>query len=464
MSTRQTEHRAPEVTGQRPASAVDFYTDTVLPVLAERLDQAFPEFGWRRDARGWVATNEEHTHASLGVRADRVVAHGPAPRGFLVHGGDAVLWTAYLSGGAATRGDDFVRAVRELARRAGVDTAPIDRQERPDRRAELLGRFVDICHLELMGDRGERARNYLHHRGLVADVVEGSRVGLVPSANHVHQALHRVGFQAAEVAAAGVCADSRWPGRLCGPWSTASGRVGTIWARSIETEVAPDPRYLYLRGASRTNLPPYGLSDILAGSPDLRRDLVLVEGLFDVHQLRAHGIENCVALGGLAASPKTFEQLTRWGVEHLTVCLDRDGPGRMATARAVENAVRAQVSPVVSVVDPERLAPAKDPDDLVRNGGSTAWSGVLGTRECGIAWRATELLTGVTANSDQVARRRALERAGSWLGKLPPRLALEQEDAVRLVAERCGYSAPAAERAFRARFWQPPNVDMGCTL
>src|SRR6266508_4603205 len=61
---------------------VDYYTDVVLPALTERLDTAFPEFGWRRDSRGWVATNEEMTHRVLGVRADRVVAHGPAPRGF----------------------------------------------------------------------------------------------------------------------------------------------------------------------------------------------------------------------------------------------------------------------------------------------------------------------------------------------------------------------------------------------
>src|SRR6478672_5354218 len=71
----------------------DFYTEVVLPALAERLDSAFPEFGWKRDARGWVATNEEMTHRALGVRADRVVAHGDAPPGFLVHGGPMVRWT-----------------------------------------------------------------------------------------------------------------------------------------------------------------------------------------------------------------------------------------------------------------------------------------------------------------------------------------------------------------------------------
>ena len=75
--------------------ARDFYLEVVLPALAEWLDEAFPEFGWRRDARGWVATNEDYTHTRLGVRAERVVAHGAAPRGFLVHGGEPTLWTAF---------------------------------------------------------------------------------------------------------------------------------------------------------------------------------------------------------------------------------------------------------------------------------------------------------------------------------------------------------------------------------
>jgi len=35
----------------------DFYEHEVLPALTERLDQAFPEFGWERDPRGWHATN-----------------------------------------------------------------------------------------------------------------------------------------------------------------------------------------------------------------------------------------------------------------------------------------------------------------------------------------------------------------------------------------------------------------------
>jgi hypothetical protein len=43
--------------------------------------------------------------------------------------------------------------------------------------------------------------------------------------------------------------------------------------------------------------------------------------------------------------------------------------------------------------------------------------------------------------------------AGGWLGTLPPRRSLEQEDAVRVLAERCGYPPVAVERAFDVRYW-----------
>jgi hypothetical protein len=47
--------------------------------LVERLDQAFPAFAWIRDARGGHATNHDFTHATLGVRADRVVCTAMHP-------------------------------------------------------------------------------------------------------------------------------------------------------------------------------------------------------------------------------------------------------------------------------------------------------------------------------------------------------------------------------------------------
>lgn len=441
------------MTLQEQLNVTDFYTDSVLPVLSQRLDQAFPEFGWRRDAMGWIATNEEHTHSRLGVRAERVVAHGPAPRGFLVHGGEPTLWTAYVSGGAVPRGQEFVRAVKELAARAGVDSAPIERAAPRNRRADLLRDFFELCKAEFLSGAGAQARSYLGQRGFSDDAIVGSGLGVVPAAARTREALRGGGYSPEEIAAAGIVADSRWPGRLCGAWRTEHGRIGTLWARTLEGETAAETRYLYLRGASRTNLPPYGLSEVLAGPRDACCDLALVEGFIDFHQLRARGFENVAALGGTSTNPRMFERLSELGVEEVTLCFDRDGPGRLAAARGVEEAARARRSPSILVLDPEHLAPAKDPDAFARAQGIEHFRGLLQERECGIAWRACEGLAGISPEADASNRRSALSRAGAWLGTLPPRLALEQEDAVQAVARRCGYSPEAVERAFRARFW-----------
>src|SRR5690349_12375199 len=124
-------------TARRP-NVADFYEREVLPALMSRLDQAFPEFGWHRDSRGWVATSAEYTRATLGARPDRVICHGDAPRAFLVHGQGAVLWTTYLNDGQPARGRDFVAAVRALAERAAVDTRALDRAPTVrERRADL---------------------------------------------------------------------------------------------------------------------------------------------------------------------------------------------------------------------------------------------------------------------------------------------------------------------------------------
>ena len=92
----------------------DFYGEVVLPALAERLDTPFPEFGWERDGRGWVATNEEMTHRALGIRAERVVAHGHAPQGFLV---------GSLPGRYALEQED---AIRHVADRCGYSRAAVE--------------------------------------------------------------------------------------------------------------------------------------------------------------------------------------------------------------------------------------------------------------------------------------------------------------------------------------------------
>jgi DNA primase len=295
-------------------------------------------------------------------------------------------------------------------------------------------------------------------RRFPGEAIEDSGLGVVPASAKTSSLLERAGYRPAEIATAGVLSDSRWPGRLCGAWRDGYGRIGTLWARTPDDSEAAGTRYLYLRGAGRTHLPPYGLSDLLVRPSEERQKIVLVEGFLDLHQLRARGIENVAALGGTSVRPQTFERLHRLGIEADTLCLDNDDAGRTATVRAIEHAARARQSPEVYVINPERLAPANDPDELVRQRGVEGWRELVQSPECGIGWRARELAA-VTPDSPVSERRAALARTGRWLGTLPPRLALEQEDAIQLIAKQCGYSADAAARSFKARFWDPPERD-----
>ena len=172
-----------------------------------------------------------------------------------------------------------------------------------------------------------------------------------------------------------------------------------------------DSKYL-LRGASRSGLPPYGLTAVLAGPVDRRREIVLLEGVMDVHLLRVHGIDNVCALGGTGAGPELFERLARLGVEVITLCFDNDSQSRLGAMRAVEAASRALDSPAVMVIDPAALRPAKGADEVVGDGGADAWAKLVRERVCGVGWRTLELAGGVEQTAPVPERRAALARAG----------------------------------------------------
>src|SRR5262249_7757733 len=180
-----------------------YYLEQVVPVVFERLPQVFPEFGWRPDARGWFATDQQFLHARFGVNARRVVAHvradGKLPEGLLVHGGYSMLWTEYLNGGTVPKDAEFARVVREIAERAGVDTAPLEHPRPRAPRWELSERFFDLARSELTCERGAKARAYLERRGFPTEAIENSSLGVAPPATTTRQTLLRSGFRQAQI-------------------------------------------------------------------------------------------------------------------------------------------------------------------------------------------------------------------------------------------------------------------------
>src|SRR6266540_4232707 len=307
-----------------------------------------------------------------------------------------------------------------------------------------------LARAELAAPRGARARTYLERRGFPVEAISTSGLGLVPPAETTGRVLEDRGYRAEEIEASGIVADNRWPGRLCGAWRDEWGRIGTFWARALDDR---EPRYLYLRGASRTHLPPYGLWDVLRLPARERRELLLVEGLVDVHHLRAKGIANIAAIGSAQIQPDTLVRLAKHGIDTVTLALDNDESGRDALARAIERTSHFNHAPALRVVDPDELGDAKDPDEYVRTHGIDRLRELVCRAECGVTWRTFDRMRHLEPDSPQRERRAALDDVGRWLGTLPPRLALEVEDAIWAASERSGYDPKAVERAFHAKFW-----------
>jgi DNA primase len=213
-------------------------------------------------------------------------------------------------------------------------------------------------------------------------------------------------------------------------------------------------------------LPPYGISEILRLPRPDRSEIVLLEGLMDVHQLRAQGFQNVASMGGARLQSAAIPRLSRLGLDSIVLAFDNDSAGRDGLSQTVHDLIETDVGLGLRVLEPRLLGPAKDPDEFVRAQGLGKFAELVDRAECAVTWRAAELVDGVSPRDAVTTRRAALARAGRWLGTLPPRLSLEQEDAIRRVADQCGYSSVAVERAFRARFWSesPASRDHGRRL
>src|SRR5207247_1724196 len=147
-----------------------------------------------------------------------------------------------------------------------------------------------------------------------------------------------------------------------------------------------------------------------------RRELVLVEGLLDVHQLQARGMANVAAVGGARVQPGTIARLREHGIETVVLAFDNDPPGRDGLAWTITGACRAKDGPALRVLEPAWLGDSKDPDAYVRKHGVEQLRALVDRAGCAVTWRALELTRGVTPQHGELARRAALDEAGSWLG------------------------------------------------
>lgn len=251
-------------------------------------------------------------------------------------------------------GYDFAQALRELAKRAGVELEPltpekVERDERQDLLRNLLEEVIVFYrHHLLQTPGGKEAHAYLSRRGIKPETIEQFGLGYAPhswDATHLH--FLKKGFEMEDLLDAGLVVEKeerssfydRFRNRVMFPIRDASGQMTGFGARALHDEDMPK----YLNSPQSVLFDKshilYGLD---AARKSIRREdqVVIVEGYMDVIGLHQAGFTNAVSPMGTALNEHQFRQLKRF-TRRMVMALDADAAGEKATLRGLELARQA---------------------------------------------------------------------------------------------------------------------------
>lgn len=431
-----------------------FLDTEVYPALFDRLDSAFPEFGWTRRGGRWEATTwpagfpvpVEHKNPG------RLVVYPDRKHWVKVHGHSGLRWLDYVNHGTKPTGPDFVEAVRNLANLAMVAFPEREeteeerqRREQQEARRTALEAVTAFCQQILWSQRGEQARAYLRQaRGYTDEEIRELELGLYLDAGQVRRHLEDAGhdLKAAQDAAL------IWPkleGYITYPWADEMGHPLTIYGRWHEkTPPEGRPKTIALPGEGTKRSPLYFDRARAAG----HKDLVLVEGVNDAALLQVRGDTRVVAAVAAQLSGLQLETLKRYRVHSVFVCGDPDGggdQGTLANIKALESAG------ITSYVVP-RLPDGLDPDEFVIRDGIDTWKAWVDRADRGTVFRGLSFLEGITPTSPDHAKRQAVANVANYLERdlRGEWSKVDADEIITATAERTGWTPEALEEVFHA--------------
>jgi DNA primase len=323
---------------------------------------------------------------------------------------------------------EFVEAIEELARRAGLEVP----KETTGKQTQapsilphyaLLERVADYYQEQLRSHpQASQAIDYLKQRGLTGDVAARFNIGYAPPGwenlaaalnadNTVRKQLLELGLTVERDKGDG--AYDRFRDRIQFPIRDRRGRTIGFGGRVLDDST---PKYLnssespvFHKGQEL-----YGLFEARRAVRKLERILV-VEGYMDVVALAQFDINYAVATLGTATTHEHLERLFRT-VPEVVFCFDGDRAGREAAWRALENTL-----PVLRDGREARflfLPDGEDPDSLVRKIGKQALEQQIASATHLSEFFFERLSSRLDINSID-GRARLVTDAKPLLGKLP---------------------------------------------
>jgi DNA primase len=356
-------------------------------------------------------------------------------------------------------GMDYPTAVREVARRTGIEIPDRPARSGPDPHEPLFGAAAaaqDWFGRQLLELReAEPARQYLASREVPLDQVAPMGLGYAPAGRAFLAAMEGLGIGEPVLLEAGLVARRddgsiipRFRSRLIFPIHDLRGRVVGFGGRLLGPG---EPKYLnspetpiFVKGRMLYNLH--------AAKQAIRKaeTAFVVEGYFDVLRLVLAGVEHAVAPLGTALTAEQAALLKRY-TNAVTLLYDSDQAGLRATFRAGDELLRHGVRVRVAT-----MPPGEDPDSLVRQGGAEALDRIAG--------EAIDLMERKIQLLDRRGWFEGVEHRRDALDRLLPTIraasdAITRDLYLALVAERTGVSREVLEReaAATSRTAPPPG-------
>jgi len=223
--------------------------------------------------------------------------------------------------------------------------------------------------------KSDFAKNYLEKRDITEKTRDLFGLGYAPQGGFLELA-GKSGFKPELVVKAGLASDKdgravdKFRDRLMIPICSLSGAIVGFGGRDLSGN--SPAKYM---NSPETLI--YNKSEILYGLSNSRRaiskenSVILVEGYFDVISMFQSGVENVVAISGIAFSETQAKLLARY-TKSAYVSLDGDVAGQAAAERCIEVLLTQSFS--VNIVDlMSKNGEKTDPDSLVRQGGAEAF-------------------------------------------------------------------------------------------
>lgn len=282
----------------------------------------------------------------------------------------------------------FVDAVRDLAKRAGIQLAEepgaAAARGRKARLKEVCEETASFYHMQLMracGPQADAARAYLSSRELGGSVPNEWNLGFAPGNQALVRHLSSKGFKPKDMVEANVAMPSKRDGslrdrffnRIMFPIRDVEGATIAFGGRVIGKG---EPKYL-----NSQETPVFHKSEVLFGLDKAKAAMastgvaIIVEGYTDVIVLHGAGVKNAVATLGTALTVQHIRTISRHAKHRIVYLFDGDEAGQRAADRAARfvdesmlpEAGRSKID-LCAVTLPDSL----DPADFVQKYGGEA--------------------------------------------------------------------------------------------